>query len=64
MKPVLGAFLLTLGVLLAVIGIGAMVADTYDTSRIGHIVAGLLWVLPGLALAALGWRFLRRRPER
>jgi hypothetical protein len=64
MRRLVGVLLLTLGVLLAALGVAAIVANTYDTSRVGHVVVGLLWALPGLAAAAFGWRLLHRRPER
>lgn len=56
-----GIGLVALGGLLVFLGIGAMLSDTYDTDRWGHIVVGLAWAVPGVVLAYSGYLLARRR---
>jgi ABC-type Fe3+ transport system permease subunit len=59
-----GAVLLVIGVVLLGIGVMAMTSDTYDTTRAGHVIIGLMWAVPGLALAAGGLVLILGRNSR
>jgi drug/metabolite transporter (DMT)-like permease len=61
MTRALGAFLLLVGVLLVIFGVGIAFGDPYDSGRAVDVVVGVLCAALGAGIGALGWPLVRRR---